>query len=305
MGEMISTSSTVEAGAVSVLPAMTQLFEHSITWEDDLWRADPCDVDSVHVAARRKFLDLLLDINKGKAKPARILLFQGQSGAGKTHLIRALRTYAHHYGLGYVGYAQMSSEVTNYADFFLRRLVNSLEKSYDPFARSESGLRRLSDHLANDAEFVGAQMLVELREAPLDDAALARLVSAISDAVVASPRFAGQDLDINIVRALLYMQRNDPRIDGRIRQFLYGRPLNDLSQAAVGALDPNTGEDRAFEIIESLGRVMWVVDRAALVFCIDQVEDLRSLGDPEERFELLAQHYRAEAGAEAPLSAGR
>ena len=55
--------------------------------------------------------------------------------------------------------------------------------------------------------------------------------------------------------------------------------------AYVGALDPNTGEDRAFEIIESLGRVMWVVDRAALVFCIDQVEDLRSLGDPEERFE--------------------
>lgn len=285
MGEMISTSSAVEAGAVSVLPAMTSLFEHSITWEDDLWRADPCDVDSVHVAARRKFLDLLLDINKGKAKPARILLFQGQSGAGKTHLIRALRTYAHHYGLGYVGYAQMSSEVTNYADFFLRRLVNSLEKSYDPFARGESGLRRLSDHLANDAELVGEQMLIELRDAPLDDAGLAKLVLVMSDAVIASPRFAGQDLDINIVRALLYMQRNDPRIDGRIRQFLYGRPLNDLSQAAVGALDPNTGEDRAFEIIESLGRVMWVVDRAALVFCIDQVEDLRSLGDPEERFE--------------------
>ena len=285
MGEMIGTTSAVESGAVSVLPIMTQLFEHSITWEDDLWRADPCDVDSVHVAARRKFLDLLLDINKGRAKPARILLFQGQSGAGKTHLIRALRTYAHHYGLGYVGYAQMSSEVTSYADFFLRRLVNSLEKSYDPFTRGESALRRLSDHMAKDAELVGEQQLVQLREDPLDDAALARLVLAMSDAIVASPRFAGQDLDINIVRALLYMQRNDPRIDGRIRQFLYGRPLNELSQSAVGALDANAGEDRAFEIIEGLGRLMWVVDRAALVFCIDQVEDLRSLGDPEERFE--------------------
>ena len=179
----------------------------------------------------------------------------------------------------------MSSEVTSYADFFLRRLVNSLEKSYDPFSRGESALRRLSDHMANDAELIGEQMLVELREAPLDDGALARLVLQLSDAIVASPKFAGQDLDINIVRALLYMQRNDPRIDGRIRQFLYGRPLNELSQAAVAALDANTGEDRAFEIIESLGRIMWVVDRAALVFCIDQVEDLRSLGDPEERFE--------------------
>ena len=151
MGEMTSTPIAAEASAAHVLPMMTSLFEHSITWEDDLWRADPCDVDSVHVAARRKFLDLLLDINKGKVKPARILLFQGQSGAGKTHLIRALRTYAHHYGLGYVGYAQMSSEVTSYADFFLRRLVNSLEKSYDPFTRGDSALRRLSDHMANDA----------------------------------------------------------------------------------------------------------------------------------------------------------
>ena len=54
---------------------------------------------------------------------------------------------------------------------------------------------------------------------------------------------------------------------------------------AVAALDPNTGEGRAFEIIESLGRLMWTVDRAALVFCIDQVEDLRFFDDPEERFQ--------------------
>ena len=30
---------------------------------------------------------------------------------------------------------------------------------------------------------------------------------------------------------------------------------------------------------------MWTVDRAALVFCIDQVEDLRFFDDPEERFQ--------------------
>ena len=35
-------------------------FEHSITWEDDLWRADPVDVEAIHAPARRKFGDDLL-----------------------------------------------------------------------------------------------------------------------------------------------------------------------------------------------------------------------------------------------------
>ena len=72
-------------------------FEHSITWEDDVWRADPVDVELVHAAARRKFSDLLGAVTAERAAQvqARILLFHGQSGAGKTHLIRALRTSAH------------------------------------------------------------------------------------------------------------------------------------------------------------------------------------------------------------------
>ena len=121
--------------------------------------------------------------------------------------------------------------------------------------------------------------LEKLREAKLNEAQLAKMVLALADEIVAAPKFAGQSLDINIVRALLYLQRSDPRIDQRVRQYLYGRQLTDLSVEAVAALDPNTGEGRAFEIIESLGRLMWTVDRAALVFCIDQVEDLRFFDD--------------------------
>ena len=43
-------------------PSASQLaaaFEHSITWEDDIWRADPVDVEEVHAKARAKFDDLL------------------------------------------------------------------------------------------------------------------------------------------------------------------------------------------------------------------------------------------------------
>ena len=100
-------------------------FEHSITWEDDIWRADPVDVVQVHANARTKFNDLLSAITQGRGSGTqdRILLFHGQSGAGKTHLIRALRTAAHRSGTAYFGYAQMTPDVSNYADYYLRRLV--------------------------------------------------------------------------------------------------------------------------------------------------------------------------------------
>jgi hypothetical protein len=260
-------------------------FEHSITWEDDIWRADPVDVAAVHRPARAKFEGLLASIagSQGAVTPARLLLFHGQSGAGKTHLIRALRTAAHRAGTAYFGYAQMTPDVSSYADYYLRRLVASLEKPYDPDGDGESGLARLTNKLAA-AALTDAQ-LTQLTESKLDEDELAKLIVALADDIVASPTFAEQELDINIVRALLYLQRADPRIDQRVRQYLYGRPLNELTQASVAALDPSSGEGRAFEIIESLGKLMWTVDRAALVFCIDQVEDLRFFPDAEERFQ--------------------
>jgi DNA helicase HerA-like ATPase len=262
-------------------------FEHSITWEDDIWRADPVDVSEVHAKARRKFTDLLTNITSGRSAGTqdRILLFHGQSGAGKTHLLRALRTTAHRSGTAYFGYAQMTPDVANYADYYLRRLVHSLEKPYDPDRSGESALSRLTTRLVNDAAVVAEKDLESLREANLDDAKLATLILKLADQIVSSPKYVAQSLDINVVRALLYLERRDPRIDQRVRQYLYGRTLTDLAHQAVAALDPNTGEDRAFEIIAALGGLMWTVDRAALVFCVDQVEDLRFFSDAEERFQ--------------------
>jgi energy-coupling factor transporter ATP-binding protein EcfA2 len=277
-----------EAATAPGVERLIQAFEHSITWEDDIWRADPVDVPEVHRAARRKFSELLEAVasGHGAAMQARILLFHGQSGAGKTHLIRALRTAAHRAGKAYFGYAQMTPDITNYADYYLRRLVNALERPYDPDgANAESALARLTNRLVGDAAVMPAGELEKLREAQLDEQGLARFVLQLADDIVASPRFEAQELDINIVRSLLYLQRADPRIDQRVRQYLQGRELNELSRQAVAALDDNSGDGRAFEIIESLGKLAWSVDRAALVFCIDQVEDLRFFDDAEERFQ--------------------
>ncbi len=279
----------MHSDAQKALPVegLAAAFEHSITWEDDIWRADPVDVDLVHQKARRKFADVLKAVTtgRGSAGQARILLFHGQSGAGKTHLIRALRTASHRDGTAYFGYAQMTPDIANYADYYLRRLINSLEKPYDPDRGGESGLARLTNRLVEDSAVLPVEELERLREAQLDETPLARFIMQLADDIVGSAKFTGQDLDINIVRALLYLQRADPRIDQRVRQYLYGRPLADMAREAVAALDPNSGDGRAFDIIESIGKLAWSVDRAALVFCIDQVEDLRFFDDPEERFQ--------------------
>ncbi|MFV0367762.1 MAG: hypothetical protein ACK5KM_04830, partial [Hyphomicrobiaceae bacterium] len=45
--------------AVVAPDKLSKAFEHSITWEDDIWRADPVDVEEVHKKARAKFFALL------------------------------------------------------------------------------------------------------------------------------------------------------------------------------------------------------------------------------------------------------
>src|SRR5690606_23925392 len=162
----------------------------------------------------------------------------GQSGAGKTHLLRALRTAAHRKGKAYFGYAQMTPDVASYADYYLRRLIASLEKPYDPDNGGESALARLTHRLVSSADVLSESQLKELREANMDELGLGNLTRQLADSIISSPAFADQDLDVNVVRALLYMQRSDRRIDQRVRQYLQGRQLNELSRSAVAALDP-------------------------------------------------------------------
>src|SRR5262245_4565123 len=180
-----------------IVPQMDRLsavFEHSITWEDDLWRADPVDVEAIHAPARRKFGELLDAVTRERDSgvQSRILLFHGQSGAGKTHLIRALRTSAHRAGKAYFGYAQMTPDVANYADAYLRRLANSLEKPSDPDTGGESALNRITNHLVADKAVLDPAALDKLREAKLNESQLAKMVLALADQIVAAPKFAGE-----------------------------------------------------------------------------------------------------------------
>ena len=62
----------------------------------------------------------------------------------------------------------MTPDVGNYADYFLRRLINALDKPYDPDKGGESALQRLTRNLVSDPEVLDPAALENLREADLD-----------------------------------------------------------------------------------------------------------------------------------------
>ena len=50
----------------------------------------------------------------------------------------------------------MTPDVQNYADYYLRRLVHSLEKPYDPDRFGETALSRLTNRMVLDSEVISS-----------------------------------------------------------------------------------------------------------------------------------------------------
>src|SRR5262249_51192226 len=57
--------------------------------------------------------------------------------------------------------------------------------------------------------------------------------------------------------------------------------LSDTDRARIGDLVARPMEEAPLKMIAELGRLMRVLHGAALVFCVDQLEDMQDLGDPD------------------------
>lgn len=65
---------------------------HAIVHKQEIWKLDPFDVESIHEEARSTFQRLLLRASEDDLTSGRIFMLIGESGCGKTHLMRALRS---------------------------------------------------------------------------------------------------------------------------------------------------------------------------------------------------------------------
>ncbi len=275
---------------------------HAIAYASQVSRIDPFDVDSIHRGARDVLRRLVGRVRESAASASgasvgRMLLLLGESGCGKTHLMRAFRNEVHAAAHGYVGYMQMTAYSEDYGRYVLNNLVESLDRPYDEARSPESGLMRLSNAVAEaclaGGEGTGANApgngddgdaLDRLREgafAPgqpeLDD-----LVRGLADRVAFDGRFNSIDLDL--VQALLYLQTPISRIKASVLKYLRCEDLSVHDRRDLGGLVPRTYASAAQWMIQRLGELTWAVERAPLILCVDQLEDMFDLGDAPARF---------------------
>ncbi|MGI5864314.1 MAG: AAA family ATPase [Myxococcales bacterium] len=275
---MNARDSRLEAFCDKALP---EVFS-SVCHRHEIFRDDPFDVEAIHANARSVFARML---HRATTPPGlasgRILLLKGEAGSGKTHLMRAFRRQLHESGLGYFGYLQMTTWTERYDQYLLDNLILSLDQPYRD-GSGVSGLMRLSTALLqSDGMPDGAQaQLLEAAEGPDISARIAELADGL---ISSAPRFAA--LDVDLVRALLYLQRGDPRIDKRVQAWLRCEDLDHHGRSHIGGLVPRLRDDDPQRMVEQLARAMWTLQGAALVVCVDQLEDLFQGERMRERFQ--------------------
>ncbi|WP_257457645.1 helicase HerA domain-containing protein [Archangium lipolyticum] len=272
----------------------TEVF-HSIQHRHEVWREDPFDVETVHQEARTAFERLLLRATTPPGLDSgRILLLLGDSGCGKTHLLRAFRTMAHERSLGFVGYMQMTTSTSNYGRYVLSNLIDSLDQPYSEPSEPRSGLQKLSDALLAHCGPVAALMA----DPEADPEEIPKLVEFAADDLQKQPRF--EKLDLDLLRALLFLQREDTRIRGRVLKYLRCEDLSDSDRKVLGGLVPRIYDNHPQEMVEHLGRLAAALNQS-LVLCVDQLEGFDIEATNAQSFR-RAMHMLCDFAERAPSS---
>ncbi len=253
---------------------------HAVANAHEVHTRDEVDVESIHEDARRAF-SRTLDSTGDTQSHGRVLLVLGDGGSGKTHLMRTFRAMTHENGRGYAGYMQMSSSTDNYARYVLRNLLDSLEQPYAKELSPESGLIRLSSALVESGA-IPPDKLQSLREADLDPEALGMLVAESADRFVGRPGL--EHVDVDLLRAFLYLQRSDAAIKQRVLKYLRCEDMSPYDRRMLFEITPRTDGEDPLRVIQGIGQVIRATHDGALVLMIDQLEDVFVVEDAEDRF---------------------
>jgi hypothetical protein len=238
------------------------------------WRQDLADAESVHVEARRKFDQLCRDATSGGA---RSLLLIGETGAGKTHLLRAMRARAAAAG-GLSAYAQFNAQGGDYLRHFLKRLVDSLGERTEDGGRVASGFERLQEVWLAKTPKAG-ELLGVCADENAEDAERHQAVGAAAELVIDAMRL--EESDLGVVIAVLYAS-----VDGfgirtrqRARHFLSAEPLSETDRAYVPELPAQSGDVLRKPVMVSLARVVASAGAIPFVYFFDQAEALWQQGE--------------------------
>ena len=161
------------------------------------------------------------------------------------------------------GYLQMTSEVGDYARYVLRSLVDSMERPYDAPALSESCARVPSDGLVEGRVPIPAAELERLRTAELSGDELDAVIGRIVDRIVRTEGL--ERLEVDLLHALLLLQRRDPALQRRVIRFLRCEALTAYDRSLLGGLAPRDQPEDPLRTIGQLATIMYELHMAALV----------------------------------------
>lgn len=270
----------------------------SVAHGSQVHERDPFDVESIHAEAREVFHRLVVRATTPEQHQhhhGRTLLLLGDSGSGKTHLLRAFRHQVCSQRLGYVGYLQLTSEVSDYARYVLRNFIDSLERPYDPPVFAESALLYLSDGLAEGRADLPRADLERLRTEELAPDELSALLGGMVDRILRAEGLDG--LEADLVHALLLLQRRDPALQRRVIRFLRCEGLTSYEQRLIGGLAPRTEPDDPLRTIRQLAQIAYELQLASIVLLVDQVEDTVPDGKTVTRLQQAVDVLRSIADA--------
>lgn len=249
-----------------------------IVYGSQVWTEDPFDVEEIHPDARASFRRLLDRASSESLPPSgRTLLLLGDGGSGKTHLMRAFRSMAHSNGYGYCAYLQMTSRSDNYARYVLANVIDSLEQPYKPGA-TLTGAMRLARGLLDSVQTIPSADREQLLRGDLPEDVIVRLVNRVATTAIRYPRFSKLDLDL--LRAVLFLLPSDGLIHALALKWLRCEDLSTLDQAVLGELKPRAAPEWPLRTLIGLGRLMSAVQSGAFVLLVDQMEEVIELSEP-------------------------
>lgn len=260
----------------------------AVTAQAAFWHVDPFDVETIHEQAREMYAHLL-ERARSTHNPngGPILVLQGDSGAGKTHLLRAFRVATHNREAGYCGYMQMSVETDNYPRYMLRNLIESLEKPYKDEPNYPTGLARLATGLLDAVP----GLTIADREAYRHEEVPVGTAEDYADRLQGLRAYHACDLDT--LRVLLYLEQHDVRIRSRVLKWLRCEMMAPHDTRLIGDAIPRPDPADAARTLKHLAQIVAAVHQASLVFLIDQMEEMQSLVNVRERVRQLVDAITA------------
>lgn len=243
-----------------------------------VWRDSEYDVAALHQEERTRIIDELEQI-KATGEPSSPLgmVLIGEGGAGKTHLLSAIRRYALSQGFGFI-----LVDMTDVHDFWKTVVQGYVSSLQEEVAEGVAQFQRLIEFLI---AYTNVQVSTE-QLAEADASQLKQNINSILSALARKDRAATTKFQ-NVVRALFLLNSSDFIISGIGYNWLQGLGVEQEDKDNFGF--SVTAAPHPSEIVEGLSWLMSLQGPSVLAF--DQLDSI-----------VAQHHFAAGSGEYAELS---